>query len=489
MPRRLEPGGYRVVLTTDRALRGPFTWRKARVTARRSVASATSLRTKRCRTPGRSRSRRPESPGFLEGVDMTAHVLSRLSWHSTEAASDRAALILERRSRWPWVCSPASAAWPGLNGRIAATQDPRSARTSGRSRATGAATQLTFTGNHEEQSTWAPDGTRIAYKRSDEVFVRDVTTDAAPVRLTVKAVSSENNTQPGWSPDGASIVFRTNRANPRQNVADIWIMDADGANERPLLVRPGISAIPRCRPTARGSLTRRATTAALPTSGSPTPTEPGLGMLLRQRPHRLGAGLVAGRHEARLRNPAGVVGADRGRHLRPRSANGAVTQLTSDPPDAHHDEGPTWSPDGTMVAFTSERVRSPRRHLDHAGRRHEPAPPDDNAILDESPDWQPIPFAVGATDQAARKPCGDLSLLAGRRRVDRRRQGRAAKRRASSPRGGASPRRRVEGFACTSTPHSFDQQLVECEHRGAREGHRLRLAPRDAQSFLKKPPW
>ena len=34
-----------------------------------------------------------------------------------------------------------------------------------------------------------------------------------------------NNTQPAWSPDGASIVFRTNGANPSQNVADIWIMD------------------------------------------------------------------------------------------------------------------------------------------------------------------------------------------------------------------------------------------------------------------------
>jgi hypothetical protein len=60
VPRRLKPGAYRVVLTTDRALRGPYTWRKARVTARRSVASAASPGTPtpttwlRQRHPGRS---------------------------------------------------------------------------------------------------------------------------------------------------------------------------------------------------------------------------------------------------------------------------------------------------------------------------------------------------------------------------------------------------------------------------------------------------
>jgi hypothetical protein len=40
VPRSLKPGAYRVVLTTDRKLRGPYTWRKARVTGRRAGASS-----------------------------------------------------------------------------------------------------------------------------------------------------------------------------------------------------------------------------------------------------------------------------------------------------------------------------------------------------------------------------------------------------------------------------------------------------------------
>ena len=40
VPRGLKPGAYRVVLTTDRKLRDRYTWRKARVTARRPAVAA-----------------------------------------------------------------------------------------------------------------------------------------------------------------------------------------------------------------------------------------------------------------------------------------------------------------------------------------------------------------------------------------------------------------------------------------------------------------
>jgi Tol biopolymer transport system component len=141
----------------------------------------------------------------------------------------------------------ATAAWPGLNGRVGLTQDPRTKDVWAFAR-DGTATQLTFTGNDEQQPSWAPDGKHIAFKRSDEVFVRDVTSDAPPQRLTHKATRDENNTQPAWSPDGASIVFRSNRAQPSQNVADIWIMNADGTDERPLLVQPGDQRYPTLSP-------------------------------------------------------------------------------------------------------------------------------------------------------------------------------------------------------------------------------------------------
>jgi Tol biopolymer transport system component len=145
------------------------------------------------------------------------------------------------------AAAPAASAWPGLNGRVGLTQDPRTKDVWAFAR-DGTATQLTFTGNDEQQPSWAPDGKHIAFKRSDEVFVRDVTSDAAPQRLTNKAFRDENNTQPAWSPDGASIVFRTNRADPSHNVGDIWIMNADGSDERPLLVQPGDQRYPTLSP-------------------------------------------------------------------------------------------------------------------------------------------------------------------------------------------------------------------------------------------------
>jgi len=40
VPRGLKPGTYRVVLTTDRQLRDRYTWRRARVTARRPAVAA-----------------------------------------------------------------------------------------------------------------------------------------------------------------------------------------------------------------------------------------------------------------------------------------------------------------------------------------------------------------------------------------------------------------------------------------------------------------
>jgi hypothetical protein len=44
VPRRLKPGRYRVVLTTDRTLEGSYTWRSARVTGARAIAAVSGRR-------------------------------------------------------------------------------------------------------------------------------------------------------------------------------------------------------------------------------------------------------------------------------------------------------------------------------------------------------------------------------------------------------------------------------------------------------------
>ncbi len=91
-------------------------------------------------------------------------------------------------------------------------------------------TQITPTeGGSDEDISWSPDGTRIAFNTSaidggqDSIYTcRADGSDRR--RLTV----STNDSFPQWSPDGARIVF----ASARSGNSDIWIMNAnDGSNQ------------------------------------------------------------------------------------------------------------------------------------------------------------------------------------------------------------------------------------------------------------------
>lgn len=161
------------------------------------------------------------------------------------------------------VAAPAvEAAWPGVNGRISLTQ--RVPAGPGVARANrdifayardGEATRvrLTTTLDNEEQSSWSPDGRRIAFKRRDAVWVMGVDGSGAQA-LTETATDGHNSTQPAWSPDGTLLVFRDNTARAPANVADIWVMDAPaggapgGTNARPLVTLPGDERYPSFSP-------------------------------------------------------------------------------------------------------------------------------------------------------------------------------------------------------------------------------------------------
>jgi TolB protein len=365
------------------------------------------------------------------------------------------------------AAAPAASAWPGLNGRVGLTQDPRTKDVWAFAR-DGTATQLTFTGNDEQQPSWAPDGKHIAFKRSDEVFVRDVTSDAAPQRLTNKAFRDENNTQPAWSPDGASIVFRTNRADPSHNVGDIWIMNADGSDERPLLVQPGDQRYPTLSPdgTRLAYMSRSdGGTADLWIANA----DGSDGQMIYDSGREDSAPAWSPDGTTLAFETHGALGGVDGDIFVLDLASGVVTPLTSDPPEAPvHDEGPAWSPDGTMIAFTSQRSDPNGDIWIMQADGSDPRRLTTTSVLDESPDWQPIPFAVGAEHEPP-QPCGDLSLLPG---------GVASIAAVKSPCETArrvaerwSPDHdKIEGFECTRSRHTFDQELVQCQHRGDKKG-------------------
>ena len=88
--------------------------------------------------------------------------------------------------------------------------------------------------------TWSPDGRRLAYvvtsneDPSPELWVADVDGDQAPVLLVQG--QAELFSAPSWSPDGRTLAFsRTPLGAATASASDIWLVNADGENLRPLL--------------------------------------------------------------------------------------------------------------------------------------------------------------------------------------------------------------------------------------------------------------
>src|SRR5690606_5150936 len=91
---------------------------------------------------------------------------------------------------------------------------------------------------------WQPNGGRIVYMGKEashwEIFV--VNPDGSGERALTRPATTivdviPSNVAPAWSPDGQHIVFLSNReANHEAGAWRVWIMDADGANQRALPV-------------------------------------------------------------------------------------------------------------------------------------------------------------------------------------------------------------------------------------------------------------
>ncbi len=103
----------------------------------------------------------------------------------------------------------------------------------------GGDSRLLHAGARVVNMAWSPDGRRLAYvvandNLSPALWVADVDGEQTPVLLAQGR--EEVFSAPGWSPDGRTLVFsRAPLGAETASSSDIWLVDVDGRNLRPLL--------------------------------------------------------------------------------------------------------------------------------------------------------------------------------------------------------------------------------------------------------------
>jgi TolB protein len=267
--------------------------------------------------------------------------------------------------------------------------------------------RLTTNPEDDAQSDWAPDGRDIAYRirkplqRTNFEVSRMTAAGQGHTRLTFSP-EGEASSQPTWWPDRSRLLFR--RSRPR--ASEMWTMGVDGGSEKQVPNDPpGHQFYPSVSPdgsrllfasvkSATGDTDRGIETQA-PTGGPVT--------TLFDFPGAFDSAPAWSPDGTKIAFESNLdvfdVNPTRDSEIWVMNADGTdVRMLTS---NTAHDEGPAWSPDGTMLAYSSgptnltvdiNVMTAAGVHLrtltDYAGR-------------DESPDWQPIP----APDTEQR--CGD----------------------------------------------------------------------------------
>jgi Tol biopolymer transport system component len=240
---------------------------------------------------------------------------------------------------------PASATFPGANGKIVFRRDADVAAARFSEIFTvnpdgSGLTQLTFDGNNIGPR-WSADGTKIVFVSSRvtpgdtdgnyEIWVMNAD-GSGQMQITFTA-SPFHNVHPAFSPDGSKIVFESNR--PPSTTSDIWVMNADGSNPHQL------------------------TTASPDYEIEPVWSPDGSKIVFKRSAKIF------------VMNPDGS----------------GQTDISKDP--GATDEYPEWSPDGRMIAFNSFPSRAIWvMNADGSGRK-QLSNPSPLPLADEFPAWSP----------------------------------------------------------------------------------------------------
>jgi Tol biopolymer transport system component len=261
--------------------------------------------------------------------------------------------------------------------------------------------QAVFHPDNDAQADWAPDGTKIVYRsrRSNrfEVSIVDFAVRDASGRPVVtdipRAPDSTQSSQPAWFPDMSGLLYRRS-GGTGTTASDVYAMNLDGSNRRPLYVGPGDQFYPTLSPdgkrllfsTVKGQDARNIQVVDLATGALTT--------LVDSSPTSYDSAPAWSPDGRQIAFESTM---DGDREIYVMNADGSnIRQLTH---NTLWDEGPAWSPDGTKLAFSSG---ADDLHLDIWTMNVDGSDPKQLTTYpgrDESPDWgvNPHPATVGGS--------------------------------------------------------------------------------------------